>query len=225
MNRIFGNSSKKDGSAPPTAALDSAISNLDTKSTSLNSKIQSLTREICQINAEMSKYPPNSSNYQSLKQKALRVLQQKKSYEHQRDQIMQQSFNMESTNFMIGTVQDSVTQVKAMKMAKKELGSQLKSIDIDQVMNLRDDLEDIMMDSSELQEVLSRSYEIPGGLDDTELESELTTYTSDIMDKESGSASYLDDISSPGAMADSVNNGSSNFLNRSLKSKGEQNLL
>lgn len=48
----------------------------------------------------------------ALKQKALRMLKQKKMYESQQEQLMQQSFNMDQTLFATESLQDTFTTVR-----------------------------------------------------------------------------------------------------------------
>ncbi len=54
-------------------------------------------------------------------------------YENQRGMMMQQSFNMEQTNFATESVKDTVTTVSAMKAATKEMKSTLRQLDIDKI--------------------------------------------------------------------------------------------
>lgn len=49
----------------------------------------------------------------AIKQKALRVLKQRKMYEGQRDNLMQQSFNMEQANFATQMLKDTKSTVMA----------------------------------------------------------------------------------------------------------------
>ena len=68
-----------------------------------------------------------------MKQQALRILQQKKMYENQRGMMMQQSFNMEQTNFATESVKDTLVTVGAMKAATKEMKSTLRQLDYDKI--------------------------------------------------------------------------------------------
>lgn len=47
----------------------------------------------------------------TVKQRAMRVLKQKKMFEQQRDQLTQTSFNIEQTHFMTQNMQDTITTV------------------------------------------------------------------------------------------------------------------
>lgn len=54
-------------------------------------------------------------------------------YEQQRDQLMQQSFNMEQTSFATENLKNTVTTVNAMKQANKQLKKQYKKVNIDKI--------------------------------------------------------------------------------------------
>lgn len=74
----------------------------------------------------------------AMKQQALRILQQKRMYENQRGMMMQQSFNMEQTNFATESVKDTLVTVSAMKAATKDLKSSLRQMDIDKIEVIRE---------------------------------------------------------------------------------------
>jgi charged multivesicular body protein 5 len=68
-----------------------------------------------------------------VKQRALRVLKQKKLYEGQLEGIRNQSFNMEQTNFGIQQLKDTKTTVDAMKLGVKEMKKEYKKVDIGKI--------------------------------------------------------------------------------------------
>ena len=78
-----------------------------------------------------------------MKNKALRILKQKRMYESQRDQIQQQSFNMEQANIVADNIKNTIVTVDAMKTANKQLKSQYKSININKINQVQDELEDL----------------------------------------------------------------------------------
>ncbi|CAH8548610.1 unnamed protein product [Heterobilharzia americana] len=108
----------------------------------------------------------------NIKMKALRILKQKKVYEHQKEQLSNQSFNIEQTNFAIQTVRDTKTTVDAMKIGAKELKKEMKRIDLNNVEDLQDDLADLLVSTDELQDILGQSYATPD-VNESELEEEL----------------------------------------------------
>jgi len=57
----------------------------------------------------------------AIKQKALKVLQQRKLYESQRDQLSAQSWNMEQAGMMQDNLKNTMIIVDAMKTTTKEL--------------------------------------------------------------------------------------------------------
>jgi len=61
------------------------------------------------------------------------VLQQKRLYEGQRDQLMQQSFNMEQTTFVTENLKNTLLTVDVMKQSNKEMKKQFKKIDLNKI--------------------------------------------------------------------------------------------
>ena len=109
----------------------------------------------------------------SVKQKALRVLKQKKQYESQSDNLRNQSFNMEQVmqcdldlelfltlcsqvNYSTQMLKDTKTTVNAMKVGVKEMKKEFKNINIDQIEDMQDELGDMMEEANEIQESLGR---------------------------------------------------------------------
>ena len=56
----------------------------------------------------------------AIKQKAIKVLQQRKQYEAQKDQLQQQSWNMEQAGMMQDNLKNTMATVDAMKTTQKE---------------------------------------------------------------------------------------------------------
>ena len=75
--------------------------------------------------------PPPFQNM--VKQRALRVLKQKKLYEGQLEGVRNQSFNMEQANFGIQQLKDTKTTVDAMKLGVKEMKKEYKKVDIGKI--------------------------------------------------------------------------------------------
>merc|ERR1719203_1917045 len=126
----------------------------------------------------------------AVKQKALRVLKQKKQYEAQSGNMRNQAFNMEQTNYATQSLKDTKTTVNAVKMGVKEMKKEFKNINIDQIEDLQDDLGDMLEEANEVQEALGRSYGMPE-IDEDDLEAELDALGDDFaLDDDT---SYLDD--------------------------------
>jgi charged multivesicular body protein 5 len=66
----------------------------------------------------------------TVKAKALRVLKQRKMYEGQRDQLTQQSFNMEQTAMTTENLKNTLVTVDAMQTASKEMKKQYAKVNV-----------------------------------------------------------------------------------------------
>jgi len=185
MNRLFGKGKPK----APAPNLGDCIANVDSRADSIEKKINALDKELVKYKDQMKKMREGPAK-NSVKQKALRVLKQKKQYEGQLDNLRSQSFNMEQTNYTTQMLKDTKTTVDAMKVGVKEMKKEFKHINIDQVEDLQDELGDMMEEASEIQEAMGRQYGMPD-LDEDELEAELDALGDDLLlDDDS---SFLDD--------------------------------
>ena len=68
-----------------------------------------------------------------VKQRALRVLKQKRMYESQLEGVRNQSFNMEQANFGIQQLKDTKTTVEAMKLGVKEMKKEYKKVNLGKI--------------------------------------------------------------------------------------------
>merc|ERR1712029_417341 len=115
-----------------------------------------MDKKIGRLDAELKKYREQMSKMRdgpaknAVKQKALRVLKQKKSYEAQSENLRNQAFNMEQTNYATQSLKDTKTTVNAMKMGVK-MKKEFKNINIDQIEDLQDDMADMLEDANEVQ--------------------------------------------------------------------------
>lgn len=191
MRRIFGATGKKE----PPPNLGDAIANVDSRAESIDKKIAKLDAELVKYKDQMKKMREGPGKNQ-LKQKALRILKQKRMYENQRDQLAQQSFNMEQSNFAIQGIKDTQTTVAAMKTGLKTMQKEYKKLDIDKIESLQDEMEDMLDLNNEIQEAMARSYLTPD-IDEADLEAELEALGDELeMDADS---SYLDEaLNAPG---------------------------
>merc|ERR1712156_1222905 len=155
----------------------------------VDKKIAKLDAELLKYKQQMSKMKPGPSK-NMVKQKAMRVLKQKKQYEGQRESMAQQSFNLDQTNYAIQSMKDTQVTVNAMKAGMKEMKKEYKKLNITKIENMQDELEDMMEDANEIQEVMGRSYGMPE-IDEDDLEAELDALGDEFaLDDDT---SYLDD--------------------------------
>jgi len=69
----------------------------------------------------------------AVQQRALRTLKQKRMYESQLAQLVQQTFNMESAALATENLRNTMATVDAMQLANKEMKKQYGKIDIDKI--------------------------------------------------------------------------------------------
>merc|ERR1711879_942360 len=166
MNRLFGKSNKT-----PAPTIQDQCASIDGRVDTVDKKIARLDAELLKYKQQMAKMRPGPSK-NMIKQKAMRVLKQKKQYEGQRESMAQQSFNLDQTNYAIQSMKDTQVTVNAMKAGMKEMKKEFKKVNITKIENMQDELEDMMDDANEIQEVMGRSYGMPE-IDEDDLEAEL----------------------------------------------------
>ncbi|KAJ3041070.1 hypothetical protein HDV00_009970 [Rhizophlyctis rosea] len=199
MNRLFGTAKPKG----PKPTIVDAINSTDGRADNVEVKIKKLDAELIKYKDQMKKMREGPAK-NAVKQKAMRVLKQKKLYEGQRDQLMQQSFNMEQAAMTTENLKNTLVTVDAMKMANKEMKTQYKKINIDKIERVQDEMEDLMEQANDIQETLGRSYGLPDDIDEDDLEAELDALGDELLLEDEETPSYLQEptyVSEPSAPA------------------------
>lgn len=167
MNRLFGSKS-----TAPKPSLNDAVKNID-------DRVGTLDVKLSKINSELSTYQQKIARMRdgpgksALKQKALKLLRQRKQIEAQKDQLENQSWNMTQAAMTTDNLQNTMITVDAMKQANKQLKKTYGKIDIDKIESLQDEMLDLIDKSNELQESLSMTNDIPDDISESELDAEL----------------------------------------------------
>jgi len=195
MQRIFGTSSGGGGGGggskkPAKPTIQDAINSTDTRTVAIDEKIAKLDTELRKYKDQLKKMPPGPAK-NTVQQRALKILQQKRLYEGQKDQLMQQSFNMEQTTFVTENLKNTMLTVEVMQQTNKDMKKQFKKIDLNKLEKVRDEMEDLMEEANEIQEVMSRSYDTDV-IDEDDLEAELAALGDEVYEPES-EPSYLTD--------------------------------
>ena len=201
MKRIFGVRKEK---APPPS-LDDASNSLNSRGDNVDARINKLDVQLAKYKAQISKMRPGPSQ-EAVKRRALVLLKQKRMYEGQREQLYQQSFNVENAAFNMQNIKDNITQVQAMKAAHKDFKKAFKAkeLDIDYIDDMQDDMMDMMERSNEINEALGMSYAVPDDIDEGDLMDELDALELDLAEEDltegnEGEPSYLQDTDLPAA--------------------------
>ncbi|XP_065086653.1 charged multivesicular body protein 5 [Ochlerotatus camptorhynchus] len=186
MNRLFGKSKPKE----PGPSIDDCIKGVDSRAETIDQKIRTLDTELRKYKDQMAKMREGPAK-NAVKQKAMRVLKQRKQYESQVENLRNQSFNMEQANFASQTLKDTHSTVAAMKDGMKSMKKEFKKINIEEIEDIQDDMADMLEQADEVQEAMGRTYGMPE-LDDDELQAELDALGDEIaLDDDT---SYLDDV-------------------------------
>ncbi len=142
--------------------------------TQVDSRIESIDVKLAKLTAELSTYQQRLGRMRdgpgksAIKQKAIKILQQRKMYESQKDQLQQQSWNMEQAGMMQDNLKNTMATVDAMKTTQKELKRQYGKVDIDKIDRLQDEMAELMEVGNDIQESISRSYDVPEDVDEAE---------------------------------------------------------
>jgi charged multivesicular body protein 5 len=80
---------------------------------------------------------------------------------------------MEQAGMMQDNLKNVMTTVDAMKTTNKALKQQYGKINIDKIERMQDEMADLMDIGNDIQESISRSYDVPEEVDEAELDAEL----------------------------------------------------
>ncbi|ONM30820.1 SNF7 family protein [Zea mays] len=105
--------------------------------------------------------------------------------------LYNQTYNLDQVGFAADGLKDAQQTMNAMKAANKELKGMMKTVKIDEIDNMQDEMTDLMDVSNEIQETLGRSYNIPDDVDEEELMGELDALESDMEFDSAAVPSYL----------------------------------
>ncbi|RKP24892.1 Snf7-domain-containing protein [Syncephalis pseudoplumigaleata] len=190
MHRFFGASKKV---PPPT--LDGAITSASGRGA--DSRVESIEAKIRKLEAELARYKEQLGRLRegpsknAVKQRALRILQQKRQYEQQRDQLQDQIFSMEQTQLATDNLRHTAMSVEAMKQANTALKKQYKGISIDKIEKMQDEMQDLLESANEVQDIMARSYDVPAEVDEADLEAELDALGDELLLEGESTPSYL----------------------------------
>ncbi|KAF9580199.1 hypothetical protein BGW38_003252, partial [Lunasporangiospora selenospora] len=162
-----------------------------------DSRVDAVEVKIRKLDAELLRYKDQMKTMRdgpaknAVKTRAMRILKERKLYEGQREQLQQQSFNMEQAAFTTENLKNVMTTVDAMKTANQTMKQQYKKVNIDQIERMQDEMEEIMEQANEIQETLGRSYGVPDDVNEEDLEAELDALGDELYEEEE--PSYLED--------------------------------
>uniref|UniRef100_A0A7C8YLI7 Uncharacterized protein n=1 Tax=Opuntia streptacantha TaxID=393608 RepID=A0A7C8YLI7_OPUST len=186
MQRIFGGKKQKD---PPPSVQD-ASDRINKRGENVDEKIKKLDAELARYKEQIKKTRPGPAQ-EAVKARAMRVLKQKRMYEGQRDMLYNQTFNLDQVAFAAEGIKDAQQTMSALKAANQDLKGMMKSVKVQEIDNLQDEMLDLVDMSNEIQETLGRSYSVPEDIDEEDLMGELDALELDMGSENQGVPSYL----------------------------------
>ncbi|BAD45514.1 putative CGI-34 protein [Oryza sativa Japonica Group] len=186
MKKIFGAKKSKD----PPPSIQDATERINKRGESVDDKIKKLDEELGRYKEQIRKTRPGPSQ-DAIKARAIRLLKHKRMYEEQRNMLYNQTYNLDQVAFAADGLKDAQQTMNAMKAANKELKGMMKTVKIEDIDNMQDEMTDLMDVSNEIQESLGRSYNIPDDVDEEELMGELDALEADMEFESSAVPSYL----------------------------------
>ncbi|KAH8677632.1 Snf7-domain-containing protein [Xylariales sp. PMI_506] len=168
MNRLFGSG----GSKAPKATLDSVTTDINKSIAEQDVKIASIRQQMLAVSNEIKALSPGI--LREKKREEFGRLASERNRALQRREVMQRQVGgMENVQMLQNNVKSTVAMVDAMKTTSKELKKQYGKIDIDKIERMQDELAELMDIGNEIQESMSRAYDIPEEIGDEELDAEL----------------------------------------------------
>lgn len=195
MNRLFGTRSNA-----PKASLNDAMKNIDERVSSLDVKISKLNTELTTYQRKLSQMRDGPGK-NSIKNRALKVLRQRKQLEAQKDQLMSQSWNISQAQMTTDNLKNTMITVDAMKRTNKELRRTYGKIDVDKLEDMQDEMLDLIDQSNEIQDALGRSYDVPEDISEGELDAELDALGEDAEANEEAAGEALPSYLTDSALA------------------------
>ncbi len=181
MNRLFGTRTAK-----PKASLNDALGNIDDRVSSLDIKLSKINAELVTYQQKLSRMREGPGK-QSIKQRALKLLKQKRQIEQQKDQLENQSWNISQAQMTADNLKNTMVTVDTLKQTNKELKKTYGKIDVDKIEDLQDEMLDLIEKGNEIQETLGSSYNLPDDVSETELDAELEALGDEVQyEQESG---------------------------------------
>jgi len=200
MKRIVGLSSaakkaaaeenKVDKVKPPERGIEDVVQDTDRKSNSFDSKAADCDAELRKITEKL-KTTDSAISRQLLQQKAKTILIRKKRFEQQAESLREKSFNLESLASTLTSADDMRLVAGALKSGTKHMKKELKKIDLATIEDQQEELADLIDLTEEVQNALSKNYEIPEDIGDEELESQLELLGDEIV--QDNDTSYIDE--------------------------------
>jgi len=179
MNRIFGSKKDKNPPAPvkkeepeekvPAPDLVEQSKKMEARIQDLNEIIQKIDNDLKDQYPKLKKAKGSQQSY--YKQRVLNLMKKRKMYQQQVDNLLGQQFSLDQVAFTKENIQNTIDTTKALKEAAVAQREAMKNIDIDELDDLRYEMDEMVWESNEINDMLNRDYAVD--VDEDELDNEL----------------------------------------------------
>eukprot|EP01066_Platyproteum_vivax_P011151 Platyproteum_vivax@DN5058_c0_g1_i1.p1 len=173
MKKVFG---AKGQAQAKGVSLGEASQHLEAQIANIEAKVQQCDEELLKYKAQMK----GKAMTQSMKTRALTVLKRKKMYEAQRDQLIGTQLSVDQQQFATVQMNTTIMTADALKTNVGLMKQQLGKIDINKLEQTTEEMQDLMFDQQEINDIMSRSYALPEGMDEYSLEAEFAELENEI---------------------------------------------
>jgi charged multivesicular body protein 5 len=191
LRSLFGGAS----SNTPGPSLASASDATARRELDISAKITQLNKDLAAYSLQL-KSPLSPAAKNTIKQRAMQVLQRKRVHEKQLNQLHGMAMTMENAKFAVESARDNVSIAQALKATTTLMKTQ--AVNVSDMEDIMDGLQDMLQDADEMNEMMARSYGIDSSVDESMLDAELVGLDEQLaLDAEladaSGLPSYLSD--------------------------------
>ncbi|GFE55802.1 charged multivesicular body 5-like [Babesia ovis] len=147
---------------------------LDTKLASIDEKIKGCNAELARIKAALG-VTKSAGAVAAAKRKASQVLQRRRVYETQRDQLVGVQLAVDQCDHISSQVKTAVDIRNALSASVKATRKQLKQVNMNDLERLQEEVEDLQDYAAEINDTFDGRYSNNDALDEDELEFEFAT--------------------------------------------------
>jgi charged multivesicular body protein 5 len=194
MNRLFGKGKEPEPPKPepkkeePRAEPGAAkVPSLKEQSQKMQVRINELEATIREVNDELKACfekakAAKGSAKEMYKAKCVQLVKKKKVYENQVKTLLGGQMMLDQAAFTTENIQQTIETTQAMKETVKAQKEQMKSIDLDEVFDVREKMEEMRMENEYLNEQMQYDYDVD--LDEAELDSEISEMREEVYEED-----------------------------------------
>jgi len=179
MNRFFGSKkepqpiplskpAEPENKAPPVD-LNAHTAKLEVRIQEINGNIANIDKDLREQYPKLKAAKGSQQNY--YKQRVLTLMKKRKMYQQQVDNLLGQQFSVEQVAFTKENIQNTIETTKALKEAAQAQREAMKNLDIDDIADLREEMDEMVWESNQINDMLNRDYAVD--VDEGDLDAEL----------------------------------------------------